>query len=1394
MNLILGVLSGEFSKERTKTTSRGIYQKAKMMEQINQDMKGYMDWLLIAEDLEPLQYKRTEETSDEKKGLDSLQIKQTLHTTRLAKLGKINRKIRRACRKAVKSQVMFWVVIVLVFLNTCVLATEHYGQPVWLTNFQASTNLFFVILFSVEMVFKMYSLGFLNYFNSLFNRFDCFVVVSSILELILTRTKIMPPLGMSVLRCIRLLRAFKVTRYWKSLKNLLKSLINSIEAIFSLIVLLFLFLGIYALLGSQLFGGKFIERIYPGDIGLSKPRANFDSFYNSLLSVFQILTGEDWNAVMYDGILAYGGPQTVLGMFASLYFISLFIVGNYILLNVFLAIAVDNLAGDDDEEEEETPVVKDPEPAFAPAVQQEAPGPHQPTHHQDDLMMMLDNQHLYNYDAGYEEDYAGYNTGHTDAYDYDPYGNDYHQMMNSNMNGGPPKSIEEKAAEDEKANEEAFLEDDDNKKEPLPLFSSLFIFSPTNPFRVMCYDFCNHSYFANFILVCIMVSSASLAAEDPLHSKSPRNIVLGYFDMFFTFIFTVEIIFKVIAYGAVGHKGAYARYPANILDLVVVSVSIISIAFRDSAGAISVLKILRVLRVLRPLRAVNRAKGLKLVIQAVIVSVSTIQNIVLVTVLLQFLFAVIGVQLFKGKFYSCSDSSKMTEQECQGEYVDYRKSDGALPIVLEREWSLNDFHYDNVAKGMLTLFVVSTFEGWPGILYTSLDSHTEDMGPIPISRPSIFFFYMVYIIIIAFFMVNIFVGFVIVTFQKEGESPFANCELDKNQRNCIDYTLNAKPARLYLPSDPVQYRIWAWATSSFFEYVVFGAILFNTISLAMSFYNQPQAYSDFLDILNYIFTVFFALEFVVKMAAFRPKEYFCDPWNTFDCIIVIGSFIDIGMSTLGSGDGGGISINFFRLFRALRLVKLLSKDESIRTLLWTFIKSFQALPYVMLLIALVFFIYGVVGMQVFGKIAINEDTSIHSNNNFQNFPNALIVLFRSATGEAWQDIMLSCIPSPDVECDVESEEFGNPAGCGSIIAYPYFISFFIATSFLILNLFVAVIMDNFDYLTRDWSILGAHHLDEFVNLWSEYDPDAKGCIKHMDVVQLLRKINPPLGFGKLCPHRNACKRLVAMNMPLRDDGTVEFQATLFAIIRTSLDIKMEGSLEQANSELRLIMKKIWRKDDTVLDKLIPRKKGENELGNDVAVGKFYATVLIQDCFRRFAKKRFEKERQVRRDLEMANTKTLMAGLRELLDAGPDLKRAISGNLEEMPPDEPITPVFSNPYYRRASPFFGGNHRPRVHDLELFDPDFRQSPPVAPVRKKLLITKRAESLTPSDAGEALVSKILAKEGLSKFSDDATFVRNTRMEIQSSMNMNTEEFNLAAQKLLANPNNNTPIRLK
>lgn len=153
----------------------------------------------------------------------------------------------------------------------------------------------------------------------------------------------------------------------------------------------------------------------------------------------------------------------------------------------------------------------------------------------------------------------------------------------------------------------------------------------------------------------------------------------------------------------------------------------------------------------------------------------------------------------------------------------------------------------------------------------SIDSNEEDKGPIENFRPIVATYYIIYIIIIAFFMVNIFVGFVIVTFQNEGEQEYKNCELDKNQRNCIEFALKAKPVRRYIPKHRIQYKLWWFVTSEPFEYAIFILIIINTVTLAMKFHGQQDWYTNMLDVLNLIFTIVFSMEFVFKLAAFRFK-------------------------------------------------------------------------------------------------------------------------------------------------------------------------------------------------------------------------------------------------------------------------------------------------------------------------------------------------------------------------------------------------------------------------------------------------------------------------------------------------------------------------------------------
>lgn len=655
----------------------------------------------------------------------------------------------------------------------------------------------------------------------------------------------------------------------------------------------------------------------------------------------------------------------------------------------------------------------------------------------------------------------------------------------------PLKEAEIKEDEEEVEKPQQKKEKRETGKAMVP-HSSMFIFSTTNPIRRACHYVVNLRYFEMCILLVIAASSIALAAEDPVLTNSERNKVLRYFDYVFTGVFTFEMVIKMIDQGLILQDGSYFRDLWNILDFVVVVGALVAFALANALGTnkgrdIKTIKSLRVLRVLRPLKTIKRLPKLKAVFDCVVTSLKNVFNILIVYKLFMFIFAVIAVQLFKGKFFYCTDSSKDTEKECIGNYVDHEKN---KMEVKGREWKRHEFHYDNIIWALLTLFTVSTGEGWPQVLQHSVDVTEEDRGPSRSNRMEMSIFYVVYFVVFPFFFVNIFVALIIITFQEQGDKMMEECSLEKNERACIDFAISAKPLTRYMPQNrhTFQYRVWHFVVSASFEYTIMAMIALNTVVLMMKYYSAPCTYELALKYLNIAFTMVFSLECVLKIIAFGFLNYFRDTWNIFDFITVIGSITEIILTDSKLVNTSGFNMSFLKLFRAARLIKLLRQGYTIRILLWTFVQSFKALPYVCLLIAMLFFIYAIIGMQVFGNIKLDDESHINRHNNFRSFFGSLMLLFRSATGEAWQEIMLSCLGEKGCERDTTA-----PAGqheserCGTDLAYVYFVSFIFFCSFLMLNLFVAVIMDNFEYLTRDSSILGPHHLDEFVRVWAEYD-------------------------------------------------------------------------------------------------------------------------------------------------------------------------------------------------------------------------------------------------------------------------------------------------------------------
>ncbi|XP_060747805.1 voltage-dependent P/Q-type calcium channel subunit alpha-1A isoform X2 [Tachysurus vachellii] len=1545
LNLVLGVLSGEFAKERERVENRSEFLKLRRQQQIERELNGYLEWICKAEEViladevndgderMPFDGSRRRPTLKKSKNdllnpdegdgdlaLGSPFARASLKSSKLegSSFRKKERRLRFFIRHIVKTQAFYWTVLCLVGLNTLCVAVVHYDQPELLSDFLYFAEFIFLGIFMSEMCIKMYGLGTRPYFHSSFNCFDCIVICGSIFEVLWAMIQPGTSFGISVLRALRLLRIFKVTKYWASLRNLVVSLLNSMKSIISLLFLLFLFIVVFALLGMQLFGGQF-------NFESGTPPTNFDTFPAAIMTVFQILTGEDWNMVMYDGIESQGGVNT--GMVFSIFFIVLTLFGNYTLLNVFLAIAVDNLANaqeltKDEQEEEEAANQKmalqkakevaevsplsaanlsiaavtvnserlstsepflqckeqqknhkgsksvweqrtselrrqtlmtsrealynelDPEDRWKVSYSRHI-RPDMKTHL--DRPLVVDPQENRNNNTNKNrpgegplfhstvggggrgggsavarklergestESHQGYRKGEnqshavtesTEAGTKDPHRKREHRGQRSGRPRQHRKALDEESenglggggrrhrnkgtevgVESEQADgaerrqrchrhgekegrrergeqgergrhrrkegptlsttrpiqktlsrqdsqysedldnvmnsklatqplvpsdtrgpssrstphssllslvssthgsrlapmgtESSFIlpnpvsttinlvhldakpdytaidmppmfpsanailqvnknanteplpkkedtkgdDDDDDKDDggpkPMPPYSSMFILSTTNPFRRLCHYIVTLRYFEMCILLVIAMSSIALAAEDPVWPESPRNNVLRYFDYVFTGVFTFEMLIKMVDLGLVLHQGSYFRDLWNILDFIVVSGALVAFAFTGSSKGkdISTIKSLRVLRVLRPLKTIKRLPKLKAVFDCVVNSLKNVLNILIVYMLFMFIFAVVAVQLFKGKFFYCTDESKEFERDCRGEYLVYERDNEVK--AQKREWKKYDFHYDNVLWALLTLFTVSTGEGWPQVLKHSVDATYENQGPSPGYRMEMSIFYVVYFVVFPFFFVNIFVALIIITFQEQGDKMMEDYSLEKNERACIDFAINAKPLTRHMPQNKqtFQYRMWEFVVSPPFEYTIMAMIALNTIVLMMKYDGASDVYEKMLANLNIVFTSLFSLECLLKIIAFGALNYFKDAWNIFDCVTVLGSITDILVTELGNNF---INLSFLRLFRAARLIKLLRQGETIRILLWTFVQSFKALPYVCLLIAMLFFIYAIIGMQLFGNIAIEEDkdSSINQHNNFRTFFQALLLLFRSATGEAWHDIMLSCLGGKG--CDPLS---GNmEPECGSEFAYLYFVSFIFLCSFLMLNLFVAVIMDNFEYLTRDSSILGPHHLDEYVRIWAEYDPAACGRIHYKDMYSLLRVIDPPLGLGKKCPHRVACKRLLRMDLPVADDNTVHFNSTLMALIRTALDIKIakggEGGVDkhQMDAELRKEMMAIWPNlSQKTLDLLVTPHKA-----TDLTVGKIYAAMMIMEYYRQSKAKR-----------------------------------------------------------------------------------------------------------------------------------------------------------------------------
>ena len=631
--------------------------------------------------------------------------------------------------------------------------------------------------------------------------------------------------------------------------------------------------------------------------------------------------------------------------------------------------------------------------------------------------------------------------------------------------------------------------------------------------------------FEYFIITMILLSWILLTLDSPLNNPdSAFAKTLSIVDIIFTFIFFIEAVLKWLAFGFFWnhYNGVtpYIRNSWNILDFCVVVLSltdfIVSNTSEDPATQdLSSLKALRAIRALRPLRVASRNEGLKIAIQALLASIPPIGNVLIISLLFLLIFAILGVNFFKGAYYYCqTDYSDLLSQ------VSTRRD----CLNIGGVWVRIGANFDNVAIACIVLFEMMTTEGWTDVMANGVDATGIEMEPKYNEQMYMQIYFVVFMIIGWFLLINLFTAVITDNFNKikETKEIGAGAAISETQKQWVDVQNIALKLRqikkMKPPSSTFRIFFFELVTSSFFEVLIIIIIVSNTLVNALVYATMSESYSNAIQILNFIFIGLFNIECILKLIGLDKQYFTHDSWNIFDFIWVIGADISIVIYISPVDGPVQIIVLFFRSFRIMRLIRFVNSyggASAIKTLIY----AAPQIQNILTLIWLITFIYAALGINLFADVMYRDN--YNDQNNFRDIFNSLLLLIRWMTGESWNAVMHDLASSDpykniywvDNQSYYEMQKNGIK-GCGSWFAYPYFISYFIINACIILDLSIGVFINALsDSKKYEKSIFGRKQIEKFLNIWSDYDPDSTGWIDADQLLFLFYELPVPLGYG-----------------------------------------------------------------------------------------------------------------------------------------------------------------------------------------------------------------------------------------------------------------------------------------
>ncbi|XP_076198816.1 sodium channel protein type 1 subunit alpha isoform X5 [Aptenodytes patagonicus] len=1069
-------------------------------------------------------------------------------------------------------------ITICIVLNTLFMAMEHYPMTDEFNNVLSVGNLVFTGIFTAEMFLKIIAMDPYYYFQEGWNIFDGFIVTLSLVELGLADVE-----GLSVLRSFRLLRVFKLAKSWPTLNMLIKIIGNSVGALGNLTLVLAIIVFIFAVVGMQLFGKNYKECVCKIASDCVLPRWHMQDFFHSFLIVFRVLCGE-WIETMWD-CMEVAGQAMCLTVFMMV-----MVIGNLVVLNLFLALllssfSADNLAVTDDDNEMNNlqiavarmqkgiDYVKRKAREFiqkAFVKKQKALDEIKPLEDLNNKNSCISNHTTVELskDHDYIKDANGTTSGIGTGSSVEKYiidESDYMSFINNpSLTVTVPIAVGESDFENLNTEEFSSESDLEESKEKLNLSSSsegstVDIGLPAEeqpeaePEEAQEPEAC-------FTEGCVRRFKCCQVSIEEGRGKQWWNLRKTCFKIVEHNWFETFIVFMILlSSGALAFEDIYIEQRKTIKTML---------EYADKV----------------------------------------------------FTYIFILEMLLKWVAYGYQ--TYFTNAWC---WLDFLIVDVSLVSLTANALGYSEL---GAIKSLRTLRALrplralsrfegmrATFKGWMDIMYAAIDSREVLQQPKYEDNLYMYLYFVIFIIFGSFFTLNLFIGVIIDNFNQQkkkfGGQDIFMTEEQKKYYNAMKKLGSKKPQKpIPRPGNKFQGMVFDFVTQQVFDISIMILICLNMVTMMVETDDQSKEMENILYWINLVFIVLFTGECVLKLISLR-HYYFTIGWNIFDFVVVILSIV--GMFLAEMIEKYFVSPTLFRVIRLARIgriLRLIKGAKGIRTLLFALMMSLPALFNIGLLLFLVMFIYAIFGMSNFAYV--KREAGIDDMFNFETFGNSMICLFQITTSAGWDGLLAPILNSGEPDCDPNKAHPGSSVkgDCGNpSVGIFFFVSYIIISFLVVVNMYIAVILENFGVATEESAEpLSEDDFEMFYEVWEKFDPDATQFMEFEKLSDFAAALEPPLHLPK--PNK---VQLIAMDLPMVSGDRIHCLDILFAFTKRVLGESGEMDALRIQMEDRFMASNPSKASYEPITTTLKRKQEE------------VSAVIIQRAYRRHLLKRTVKQ-------------------------------------------------------------------------------------------------------------------------------------------------------------------------